>query len=265
MTDPRTRPDPALVRLDEPAAVAVPLTDLLRSPGGLRDRQLLMGAPVRILNRIKDHALVRSETDGYCGYVPTRSLGPAVQPTHQVTLRTAHAYSAADIKSPERCSLSFGARLTALSETATFIETAAGFVPRQQVHRADVLADDPSAVAALFLGTPYLWGGNSGFGIDCSGLVQAACLACGIPCPGDSDQQKRDLGTPLPAGAAVRRNDLLFWKGHVALVTDDTTLIHANAGHMAVAFEPIEEAIIRIETQGGGAVTAHKRLSVQPG
>ena len=260
MTDPRTTPDPGLVTLNEPAAVAVPVADLLRTPGGPRDRQLMLGAGVTVLHRTDGHALVRATADGYCGYLPDAAIGPATTPTHQVTTRLAHAYARPDIKSPETMVLSFGSRLTALSETAVFIETSHGFVPRQQVHQAGVLASDPASVAAIFEGTPYLWGGNTGSGIDCSGLVQAACLSCGIDCPGDSDQQQAWLGTLLPEGTPPQRNDLLFWKGHVALVTDDATLIHANAGHMLVRFEPTDDAIARIMAQDGGPVTAHKRL-----
>jgi cell wall-associated NlpC family hydrolase len=118
---------------------------------------------------------------------------------------------------------------------------------------------DPVTVAQLFFGTPYLWGGNSAFGIDCSGLVQAALLACGIACPGDSDLQAA-LGNTVPDDAPMLRGDLIFWKGHVAMVVDDQTLIHANAHHMAVAYEPIDAAIARIKAQGGGTVTGRRRL-----
>ena len=119
---------------------------------------------------------------------------------------------------------------------------------------------DPVAVAELFLGTHYLWGGNSRFGVDCSGLVQAGLLACGIACPGDSGDQERALGEDLPEDTPAKRGDLLFWKGHVAWVAGENLLLHANAYHMAVAFEPMDKAIARIISQGDGPVTSHKRL-----
>ena len=246
--------------LRDPAQITVPIAELTRGPSGPRDRQLVYGDEITILNRLDGHCLIRSEKDGYCGTIETRASGPPSAATHRVTARSTHAYSAPDIKSADQVALPFGAHITALSETATFVEMELGFVPRQHLHRADVLADDPASVAELFLGTPYLWGGNSHLGIDCSGLVQAALLSCGVICPGDSDQQEAALGNLLSEDAPLRRNDLIFWKGHVAIVCDEDTLIHANAGHMMVAFEPIKEAVSRIERQGDGSPTARKCL-----
>ena len=134
------------------------------------------------------------------------------------------------------------------------------YIPTAHLRPVDQAEGDPVAVAERFLGTPYHWGGNSGFGIDCSGLVQAACLACGIPCPGDSDLQEAALGRTLPADAVLRRGDLLFWKGHVAWVAGPDLLLHANAHHMAVALEPLLPALARIEGQGDGPVTRRARL-----
>lgn len=260
MSDRRLTPDPDRITGAEPACVARPVVDLLARPDGPRDRQLLMGDAATILGRDGGMAYIRSEKDGYHGFVEEAALGPPVQPTHTVSAPATHAYSAADLKSPDRLSLSFASRVVVTGQSGAFLETPHGHIPQQHLRPVDRLAPDPAAIANLFLGTPYLWGGNSCFGIDCSGLVQAALLACGLPCPGDSDLQEHALGTPCPAGTAYKRNDLLFWKGHVALVLDAERLIHANAHHMAVAHEGIPDAIARIKAQGDGPVTAHKRL-----
>lgn len=262
MTDPRVSPDPSLVVSNTPAQISVPVADLCRAPHGARDRQLLFGDSVHILNRQDRTSLVRATKDGYCGYVANEALSEETTPTHRVTARASHFYEAPDMKSKDLGWLSFGSRLTAVSETATFIETPQGHVPRQHVHGLDATGKDPASIAEIFLGTPYLWGGNSHLGIDCSGLVQAACLACAIPCPGDSDQQASLLGAELQSTDRLCRNDLIFWQGHVALVCDADTLIHANAGHMAVVFEPVNEALTRIEAQGDGAPTGFRRLPV---
>ncbi|APE44892.1 NLP/P60 hydrolase [Sulfitobacter alexandrii] len=257
MSDPRLSPIPELTTRSEPGQVVAPVADLCRSPGGPRDRQLLFGDRLTRLGAdTAGFTYVQAEKDGYCGHVRTTGLGPARKATHWVISPATHVYSEASFKSPEVCSLSFGSALTVTGTVEGYAKTAEGFVPLKHLREANQRFDDPVAVAELFLGTPYLWGGNSRWGIDCSGLVQAALLACGIPCPGDSDQQ---LILGEAATAPYRRNDLLFWKGHVALVRDSETLIHANAHAMLTAIEPIGAAIDRISAQGDGAVTAHRR------
>lgn len=243
MTDRRLAPNPDWVTGTDPARISVAVADLLASPQGPRDRQLLMGEAVTVLGRRDGIAHVRAEKDRYHGFLPDAALGPAVTPTHRVAAPATHAYAAPDIKSADLLSLSFGARITALSETGNFIETAHGHIPKRHLKPVDSHEDDPAATALLFLGTPYLWGGNSRWGIDCSGLVQAALLACGLPCPGDSDLQAQAFA---PATGPRRRGDLLFWKGHVAMALDDARLIHANAHHMATAIEDADAALARI-------------------
>lgn len=244
----------------EAAAIAVPVSDLLKEPGGARDRQLLMGEAVTVLERRGGHAFLQAAKDGYCGYVAEASLGPAIAPTHWVAAPASHLYPVADMKRHETAALSFGARLRVVAETPRFFQTSDGlFVPRPHLRSLGETFDDPAAVAEMFLGTPYLWGGNSRQGIDCSGLVQAALLACGIACPGDSDMQQV-IGHPVGGLAEVRRGDLLFWKGHVAMALDEARMIHANAFRMAVTIEGITEAIARIEAQGDGPPTGLRRV-----
>ncbi|MFP4303321.1 MAG: NlpC/P60 family protein [Rhodosalinus sp.] len=244
----------------EAATVAVPVADLLVAPDGARDRQLLLGEAVTVYERRNGWAFVQAEKDGYVGYLDAAAVRGAGTPTHRVAARATHVYPAPDMKRREAMALSLGSRLTVTATEGRFAATPLGFVPVVHLAPLEVPETDPVAVAERLLGTPYLWGGNSADGIDCSGLVQAALLACGIACPGDSDMQAA-LGAE--AEGPPRRGDLLFWKGHVALVRDAGTLIHANAHHMAVSVERIEEATARIAAQGDGPITARRRLRAE--
>lgn len=246
----------------EGACLSVPIADLLSAPGGARDRQLVFGDVVRVIDRAGDHSFVRAEKDGYCGWVPTAALGPERVATHWVAAPATHVYAAPDIKSPDRMGLTLGSAVAVTATTDRFAALAGGgHVPLVHLRAVTDRPDDPAAIAESLAGTPYLWGGNSHAGIDCSGLVQAALLACGIPCPGDSDLQEQALGRALRPGDSVVRNDLLFWKGHVAIAQDETRLIHANAHHMSVRSEPMADAIARIAAAGGGEPRV-RRLSL---
>jgi cell wall-associated NlpC family hydrolase len=242
------------------ARVIAPLSDLEREPGGARDRQLLCGARVLVLEREGGRAFVQAERDGYVGYLPEAELGPDAVPTHWVVAPATHLYPAPELKLRELAMLPFCAELCVVRETGAYSETDAGlYVPSVHLIRIGERAADLAAVAETFLGSPYLWGGNTRDGIDCSGLVQIACWACGIPCPGDTDLQAEKLGRALAPEEPMRRGDLVFWRGHVAIAVDEETLIHANAHAMAVSYEGLTEAISRILAAGEGPVTVRRR------
>lgn len=201
--------------------------------------------------------------DGYVGWLPESALAsPAKPPTHKVTALTTLVFPGPSIKLPPLTSLPLGARVNIAGEAATFAVTAEGHhLPRQHLGLLDAYTPDFVAVAERFVGAPYLWGGKSAFGIDCSGLVQVALTSAGIGCPRDSDMQCDGLGRELSAAEArhLRRGDLIFWNGHVAIVRDADTIVHANAHHMATVIENTKEAIARIKA-AGSEVVAIKRL-----
>lgn len=261
MIDPRLSPVFASAPAGAPRRVAVPVADLLRAADGPRDRQLQMGVEVVPYQSEGGMTYVQATRDGYCGFIKSTTLDEtALPPTHIVSSRATHLYEDEDFKSREVMSLGFGASLCVTAERRKFYETPFGYVPKSHLRPLDRPFNDPAMIAQLHFGTPYLWGGNSVFGIDCSGLVQAALSACGLPCAGDSDLQEASLETDVAMDAPYLRADILFWKGHVGMMVDERTLIHANAHHMAVAYEPIQNAILRIEAQNGGPVTSRKRL-----
>ena len=226
--------------------------------------QALKGERVTIYDRNGEgFAWGQLGSDGYVGWLPESALArPGAPATHKVTALWTLAFPGPSIKLPPVMLLPIGARVTVAREDATFAVTPAGLhLPRQHLGPLDTRADDFVAVAERFVGTPYLWGGKSAFGIDCSGLVQVALTAAGTGCPRDSDMQCAGLGRELSAADAkhLQRGDLIFWKGHVAIVRDADTIVHANAHHMATVIENTKEAMARIKATGS-EVVAIKRL-----
>jgi cell wall-associated NlpC family hydrolase len=201
--------------------------------------------------------------DGYVGWIPANALrAPGPAPTHRVAALRTLVFPGRSIKAPPVDALSLGSRvavkLPQRDRGGELTDLTSGFfIPTRHLAPIASREADFVAIAERFVGVPYLWGGKTSLGIDCSGLVQIALAASGVACPRDSDMQEQTLGTPLPIDdiASLRRGDLIFWKGHVAIVRDERSLVHANAFHMAVAIEPTMEALRRIADAGGHLVT----------
>ncbi len=243
----------------EAAQLIVPLTDLLDKPGGARNRQLLLGAAVTVIDRDQGHVFVQSRRDGYCGWLAEAAVGGGPDATHWVSAPATHLYLEPVVQAPQKAGLSIGARLAVTGAWGAWANTPHGFVPMCHLRPLDQTVPDPVSVAESLLGTPYLWGGNSREGVDCSGLVQLSLHAAGRECPGDSDLQMA-VGRGLTPQDELKRGDLVFWKGHVAMMVNPAVLIHANGHTMSVAYEGIREAITRISAGGGGLVQARQRL-----
>jgi cell wall-associated NlpC family hydrolase len=226
--------------------------------------QALMGERATIYDRNGEGwAWGQLNSDGYVGWLPDRALAkPSGQPTHKIIALRTFAFPGPSIKLPPVTALLMGTAIIVTRQDGAFAVTREGwYLPQPHIGSIDHHADDFVAVAERFVGTPYLWGGKSSLGIDCSGLVQVSLNAAGTGCPRDSDMQQDGLGRALDLSESkkLQRGDLIFWKGHVAIVRDATSIVHANAHHMATAIEPTHDAIARIKA-AGSEVTSIKRM-----
>lgn len=238
----------------EPALICVPVAPMRPRPDqetGM-DTQLLQGEPVLVFDRQSGWCWVRSLVDGYVGYVPDECLAPGKGgPTHIISAVRTFVYVEPDMKSPALSALSMGSRLRITGETETrgtryaLIEDGGAIIAVHSRPIETIEEPDYVAIAARFLETPYLWGGRTAFGLDCSGLVQLSMMMAGKTAPRDSDMQAAGLGEPISRDV-LSRGDLVFWKGHVAIMETPDTILHANGHTMTVAREGLTAAIDRI-------------------
>jgi cell wall-associated NlpC family hydrolase len=238
-----------------PAHVRAPVTDMRRNPRldtGI-DTQLVLGQDVVVFDENEGFAWVQSLADGYVGHVSANDLADgAARPTHVVRVPRTFVYRAPDLKLPISSTISLGSRVevAGLEERRgtryAVLNNGEAIVAAHLRSPSDGAADYVT-VAETLVHTPYLWGGASAFGIDCSGLVQLSMRMAGRSVLRDSDMQAASIGSPVdPAQGGLRRGDLVFWKGHVAIMTDEKTIIHANGHTMSVSVEPLGEAVLRI-------------------
>jgi cell wall-associated NlpC family hydrolase len=245
-----------------PMQVATPTASLRKaaSPEAEQENQLLFGERFDVLFEDGDFAFGQARRDGYVGYVPTATLTLLGEPpTHRVAAIRTYAFSRPDIKSAIVGLYSVNALVTVEAREGLFVKVAgSGWITETHLGPIGRGETDPVAVAKRFLGAPYQWGGRESLGLDCSALVQLSLAACNRACPRDTDMQRGFFAEI--AEAERRRGDLVFWKGHVAVLLDADTILHANAFHMAVAVEPLAEAIARIEAAGVGRPLGYRRV-----
>jgi cell wall-associated NlpC family hydrolase len=245
-------------------AASVPLRRFPDAEAPL-ETEALHGESVAVYDEEGEWAWAQLARDGYVGYLPRAALGTPAEPTHRVAALRTHAYSGPSIKLPPLMALSLGARVKIVGHEGDFAASEDGlYLWSRHLKDAHSREPDPVAVAERFLETPYLWGGRTSEGIDCSGLVQTALTAAGVALPRDSDMIEAALGEPIAIDdpeTHFKRGDLVFWKGHVGIMRDSATLLHANGWHMKTISEPLAAACERIAASGGGPVTSARRLA----
>jgi hypothetical protein len=255
--------EPAEVYLDPKVlACALPAAAIRRAPDGASEQmdQLLFGEIFEAVEEEGAWLWGRARRDGYVGFVEAAALKPpGPPPTHRISAVRTYAFAGPSIKTRASGPYSQGSLVAVDTVDGRLSHVAgAGWMASGHLSPIGVFETDWAEVAEAYLGAPYLWGGRENLGLDCSGLVQQALFACGLACPRDADMQQA-LGRAIDR-AEFGRGDLVFWKGHVAIGRDAETIVHANAWHMAVAIEPLEAAITRIDAMGVGEPTGYRRL-----
>jgi len=237
--------------------VNTPLTNMLAEPYGQRTSQLLFGEPFQVLRTDRGHSYGKADC-GYHGWVASAALEPVRAVSHQVNALATYVYAQPNMKSEMRLRLPYMARVLVQKTEGDFARIPEGYV--FAAHLSEAPAKDFAAEAERFLGIPYLWGGRSTLGIDCSGLVQLALLAAGVFAPRDSGPQSESIGQALSLDSDLQRGDLVFWHSHVGIMQDTETLLHATAFSMSTISEPLAATKARIAALGAGPVTAIRRV-----
>lgn len=247
--------DPERVQVVAPSAPMRPRPD----PAAALATELIAGEPFDLYDRADGWVWGQSALDGYVGWLPEGTVGPGAVPTHLVTAPAAQFYAEPELKRPPTGRHPFGARIAVATTRDGYAKCADGWIAQDHLRALDDPEPDWVAVAERFCGAPYVWGGRSAFGLDCSALVQLSRQAGGFDCPRDSDMQTA-LGETLAADRPLRRGDVIFWKGHVGIMLDSERMIHATIFGMRVRIEALAEAAARIATREFGAILRRARL-----
>ncbi|HAF42444.1 MAG TPA: glycoside hydrolase [Sphingobium sp.] len=244
-----------------PLTCVAPGTPILSaaSPTSEAVSELLRGEVFHALDVMTDWAWGFCGHDGYVGYVRRDALDVEEKRTHRIIAGAAPLFAAADIKSPIADYWPRGSRFSGEAQ-GDFIACAEGFIHARHAVAIDERPQDWVAVAEAYLGQPYVWGGRGHRGIDCSGLVQVALGAAGMAVPRDTDLQCEGIGAPIGSDAALQRGDIIFFPGHVGIMTDGRTLLHANAHWMAVVREPLADVVARLVDTHVQPIIARRRI-----
>lgn len=221
--------------------------------------ELLQGELFQAIDVAGGWAWGFSAHDHYVGYIPAAALGKPLEPTHLVSASAALVFAEANIKSPEVSLLPMGSLVAGAVEGA-FLKTSGGFIHLRHLSSMGEIDNDPVMIAETLTGSPYLWGGRSSFGLDCSGLVQLCLARCGIAAPRDTDMQMAALGEEIGSDDALQRGDIIFFPGHVGFMADGDNLIHANAYWMQVTTEPLADVVARLADGHAQPLLARKRI-----
>jgi cell wall-associated NlpC family hydrolase len=246
--------------------VVAPSAALRRAPRGDEGLQteLLHGEAFTVYDEREGWAWGQSSVDGYVGYVPADALRDAAvfAPTHAVAVPRTLVFPTPDVKLTPLFSLSLDAKVAVVAIAGTFARLSdGGYAVARHLMPKEAVVSDIAGTATQLLGVPYLWGGRTSLGLDCSGLIQLALARAGFAAPRDCDLQEKEIGTALDlrlARKSLKRGDLVFWADHGGIMLDAATLIHANAFHMAVAIEPLAEAEARIAPVAGPLRTVRR-------
>ncbi|MBL4596567.1 MAG: C40 family peptidase [Robiginitomaculum sp.] len=247
----------------ERGRIGVACTGLYPQPDATQEMQteLLFGEAFNVLETTENWVWGQAMRDGYVGYLARTALSDMLEPDHWVSALRTPIFQWPDLKAPISGFLHRNSWVNVAETSDVYCDVGPGWVHKAHISALDVWAKDFINIALSYLHAPYVWGGRSSSGLDCSALVQNALFACGIKCLRDTDMQEETVGEKIAFDgdlSTLQRGDLLFWKGHVGIMAETDILLHANAYHMATALEPVDTAIARIQSTIGPVRTVRR-------